>query len=75
MLPLHCVIVENTFTSIPDMGKRLFQIFVIDYIPHWCFKNLYQSIKIMRHIKVPVLFISGAQDELVPPPMMRQLFE
>lgn len=31
---------ENTFTSIPDMAKRLFHIFVIDYIPYWIYKNL-----------------------------------
>ncbi|CAF4661630.1 unnamed protein product, partial [Rotaria magnacalcarata] len=24
--PLYAVIVENTFTSIPDMAKRLFQV-------------------------------------------------
>lgn len=29
----------------------------------------------MRHINVPVLFLSGAQDELVPPQMMQKLHE
>lgn len=38
--PLHCVMLENTFTSIPEMAKRLFQVFLLDYIPHWCYKNL-----------------------------------
>jgi hypothetical protein len=38
--PLHSVIVENTFTSIPDMAKRLFQVFVLDYVPNWCYKNV-----------------------------------
>ncbi|CAF1238336.1 unnamed protein product [Rotaria sordida] len=74
-LPLYCVIVENTFTSIPDMAKRLFQVFIIDYIPTWCYKNVFSSIKKIRHIKVPVLFLSGAQDELVPPQMMQKLHE
>lgn len=29
----------------------------------------------IRHITVPVLFISGAQDELVPPQMMQRLHD
>jgi len=73
--PLHSVIVENTFTSIPDMAKRLFQVFVLDYVPNWCYKNVYPSITKIRHIKVPVLFLSGGQDELVPAAMMEKLHE
>ncbi|CAF0998244.1 unnamed protein product [Adineta ricciae] len=73
--PLHCVIVENTFTSIPDMAKRLFQFFILDYIPTCYYKNLYSSISKIRHIKVPILFLSGEQDELVPPQMMRKLHD
>ncbi|CAF4896164.1 unnamed protein product, partial [Rotaria socialis] len=38
--PLYAVIVENTFTSIPDMAKRLFQVSVLDYVPNWCYKNV-----------------------------------
>jgi hypothetical protein len=38
--PLYAVIVENTFTSIPDMAKRLFQVVVLDYVPNWCYKNV-----------------------------------
>ena len=38
--PLYAVIVENTFTSIADMAKRLFQVFILDYIPIWCYKNV-----------------------------------
>ncbi len=38
--PLYCVILENTFTSISDMAKRLFQVFVLDYVPIWCYKNV-----------------------------------
>lgn len=38
--PLHCVILENTFTSIPDMAKRLFQVFILDYVPGCYYKNM-----------------------------------
>ncbi|CAF1213376.1 unnamed protein product [Rotaria sp. Silwood1] len=74
-LPLYCIILENTFTSIPDMAKKLFQFFLLDYIPTWCYKNVFASIKKIRHIKVPILFLSGAQDELVPSQMMQKLHE
>lgn len=39
-IPLHSVIVENTFTSIAGMAKRLFGVFLLDYIPNWCYKNV-----------------------------------
>jgi hypothetical protein len=42
--PLYAVIVENTFTSIPDMAKRLFQVSVLEYVPNWCYKNVVRSI-------------------------------
>lgn len=42
---LHAVIVENTFTSIADMAKRLFQVFLLDYIPVWCYKNVVGGIE------------------------------
>ncbi|CAF0990898.1 unnamed protein product [Rotaria magnacalcarata] len=73
--PLYAVIVENTFTSIPDMAKRLFQVSVLDYVPNWCYKNVYPSLSKMRSIKVPILFLSGGQDELVPSQMMEKLHE
>ncbi|UJR31466.1 hypothetical protein I4U23_018955 [Adineta vaga] len=73
--PLYCVVVENTFTSIPDMAKRLFQFFIIDYIPSCYYKNMFSSISKIRHIKIPLLFLSGEQDELVPPQMMRKLHD
>jgi pimeloyl-ACP methyl ester carboxylesterase len=73
--PLYAVILENTFTSIPEMGKRLFQVFILDYVPIWCYKNVFSSITKIRHINVPVLFLSGERDELVPPQMMQKLHE
>ena len=34
-----CLIVENTFTSLIDIGKHIFDIKVIHYLPEWCHKN------------------------------------
>ncbi|XP_022233890.2 protein ABHD13 [Drosophila obscura] len=59
---LMCAIVENTFSSIPDMAVELVHPSV-KYIPNLLYKNKY-----------PFLFISGLADNLVPPRMMRALY-
>ncbi len=33
------MVVENTFTSIPDVAKALFNFRVIRSLPEWCYKN------------------------------------
>ncbi|XP_011502523.1 PREDICTED: alpha/beta hydrolase domain-containing protein 13 isoform X2 [Ceratosolen solmsi marchali] len=72
---IWCLIVENTFTSIPDMAMNLIKSKIIQYIPIFCYKNKYLSIYKIHSISVPTLFISGRQDKLVPPKMMDELFE
>jgi len=57
------------------MAKRLFQVFVLDYVPNWCYKNVFPSLTKIRNVKVPILLLSGGQDELVPPQMMEKLHE
>ena len=34
---LSAVIVENTFSSLPDIGRVIFEVF--SFVPDWCFKN------------------------------------
>ena len=75
------LIIENTFTSIPDISRHLFpgrnrtllsRLFHL--IPNWFYKNRYESLKKISHVKVPICFISGLADELIPPEMMAKLF-
>jgi len=33
------VIVENTFTSIADVARGMFDFRVLHYLPDWCYKN------------------------------------
>ncbi|XP_034667403.1 protein ABHD13 isoform X2 [Drosophila subobscura] len=61
---LMCAIVENTFSSIPEMAVELVHPSV-KYIPNLLYKN---------KCSVPFLFISGLADNLVPPRMMRALY-
>jgi hypothetical protein len=72
---LAAVIVENTFTSIPDMARSMFDIIILHYLPDWCFKNKYPSRCLVSRITLPTLFMCGLQDNLVPPRMMQELYE
>ena len=69
---IAAVIVENTFTSIADM------IDVVMSFLSWAkllLRNPWRSIDIVDKIQIPFLFISSSADELVPPVMMKALYE
>ncbi|XP_063601210.1 protein ABHD13-like [Penaeus indicus] len=69
------MILENTFTSIPDMAKVLFSnVKFLAKLPEWCHKNKYLSKYKMCRVVVPTLFLSGQADSLVPPRMMMELY-
>ncbi|XP_018795086.1 PREDICTED: protein ABHD13 [Bactrocera latifrons] len=70
---IMCAIVENTFTSIPEMAVELVHPSA-NLIPKCCFKNKYLSSWKIGKCSVPFLFISGLADNLVPPRMMRTLY-
>lgn len=68
---LRGIVVENTFTSINDMIDKV--------IPALRFakplnRNNWDSLKRIRSIRLPIMFISGLRDELCPPEHMRILY-
>ncbi|XP_033223764.1 protein ABHD13 isoform X2 [Belonocnema kinseyi] len=63
------LILENTFTSIPDMSTVLIGS-KLRYLPQIFYKN-----KKIRSLTVPTFFISGLADKLVPPEMMTELYK
>lgn len=71
---IWCLVVENTFTSIPEMAKVLLQWRVLNYLPLICYKNKFLSNYKILFLRVPTLFISGMADTLVPPRMMSELY-
>lgn len=71
---IWCLIVENTFTSIPDMAKVLLRWKFLKYLPIFCYKNKFLSNQKVRQLRIPTFFISGAADGLVPPSMMSELY-
>ena len=71
---IAALIVENTFTSIPDIGRTLFNCRIIRFLPNWYYKNQFNSMAKVSAITAPVLFMSGLSDELIPSPMMTSLY-
>lgn len=67
------LIVENSFTSIDDMID-----IVIPTLKHFKFlsRNKWNNMeKIQNFVDLPILFISGQADELIPPRQMKMLYE
>ncbi len=67
------LIVESTFTSIIDVArlKTPYRLFPLDLIVHQRFDSL---IKVAQ-LRVPVLYIHGTNDHLIPFEMSRLLYE
>ena len=67
------LIVESAFTSIVDLANRLpkYRIFPNELIV----RQRFESIKKVGRLKVPVLYIHGTDDNLVPHEMSRKLYE
>ncbi|NXN77182.1 ABHDD protein, partial [Bombycilla garrulus] len=72
---ISAIVVENTFLSIPYMASTLFSFFPMRYLPLWCYKNKFLSYRKISQCRMPSLFISGLSDQLIPPVMMKQLYE
>ena len=69
-LPLAGVIVENTFTNIADMVDHLMPLVA----PLKCLilRIKWDSLPIVAKLTMPILFLAGAKDELVPHPHMQR---
>jgi len=67
------LIVESAFTSIVDMAKLepAYRIFPLSLMVH----QRFDSRKKVRHLQVPVIYIHGTQDSLVPYGMSRVLYK
>jgi len=63
------VITDGTFTSIRELGQRMFP-----YVPvGWLVQNQFDSLARMPRIRAPVLIVHGANDRLVPADMAPRL--
>ena len=64
------LILESTFTSIPAMAAKKFQI---PLLPHLVTQR-YNTLAIIEQIQVPVLLSHGPDDTLIPFKMSQQLY-
>jgi len=69
--PARGLIMESAFTSVPAMAKHVLPLPGISRLVRTGFDNR----KALAELDLPLLFIHGEQDELVPFQMGRELFE
>jgi len=65
------LIAESTFSSMTDMGKRQYKFLPVD----WLLNQRFDSLDKVDKLKIPVLYIHGTLDALVPYVMSEQLFD
>jgi len=69
---VKALILENTFTSIPDMVDHLFPY--LKFFKHIVLRISWNSLQKIGNLEQPIFFINGDKDELVPPKLMETLF-
>lgn len=58
----RALILESTFTSVPDLGQQTYPIFPVRLISHYS----YNTLEYLRKVKIPVLVIHSPNDEMIP---------
>jgi pimeloyl-ACP methyl ester carboxylesterase len=71
--PISGVILENTFTNIPDMVNAVMP--KIAFLKFLVLRIDWPSLTRIKAITCPIMFISGDKDELVPTKLMQQLYD
>jgi fermentation-respiration switch protein FrsA (DUF1100 family) len=67
--PVRALILDSTFTSIPEMAKTRFPL-----LPSFVIKTKMDSLSKISQIGCPLLMIHSLQDEVVPFQMSEQLY-
>lgn len=67
------MILENTFCSISDIVDHIFPL--LSYFKNIIQRIYWPSIDRIPNIKVPLLFIVGLNDEIVPPNHISRLHD
>jgi uncharacterized protein len=65
------LIVESSFTSVPEMARHIYRFPMAERIP----KSRFDSLGTIARVKVPVLIIHGTRDQVIPFEMGRRLYE
>jgi fermentation-respiration switch protein FrsA (DUF1100 family) len=65
------LIVESSFTSVHDMGRKLFPYLPVKFLIRYDFNSLEK----IRNVTVPVLITHSPDDDMIPYSMGERLFE
>ncbi|KAJ1558064.1 hypothetical protein HK096_003751 [Nowakowskiella sp. JEL0078] len=65
------LILENTFLSLPKLIPSVFPI--LRYFSFLCHQKWPTNVEIVKLSKIPILFLSGSKDELIPQRHMMEL--
>mmetsp|Transcript_98256 Transcript_98256/g.204931 ORF Transcript_98256/g.204931 Transcript_98256/m.204931 type:complete len:388 (-) Transcript_98256:118-1281(-) len=67
------LILENTFASISSLVDSLFPFLAFQSLKERFLRIKWESVERIADLEVPLLFLTGAQDEIVPPTHSRAL--
>mmetsp|Transcript_44695 Transcript_44695/g.100366 ORF Transcript_44695/g.100366 Transcript_44695/m.100366 type:complete len:331 (+) Transcript_44695:87-1079(+) len=74
--PLPCgVILENTFVSVSAVVDALFPIIAFKSLKDRFLRLRWETVDRIRDIEVPLLFLSGEKDEMIPPWHSKELHQ
>ncbi|MGF1486742.1 MAG: alpha/beta hydrolase [Prochloraceae cyanobacterium] len=67
------LIIEGSFTSIREMirYKKIYELFPID----WLLEQRFDSINKVKSLPMPILFVHGLEDRIVPAKMSQSLYD
>jgi len=65
------LIIESTFTSVPDVAAKAYPIFPVRLLTRYKFP----TVEYIRNVTCPVLVIHSKDDEMIPFKLGRQLFD
>lgn len=71
------LILENTFTSIYDVAAHFIPNFIypVRFLLLLATQGSYNSLAKIKNVRIPILFVKGLKDKLVPPAQMARLEE
>lgn len=69
--PFDGLILQSTFTSLPDMARVTWPNLPLHYFTG----NLFNTLGVLRGLKVPLLLMHGAADEVAPVWMAHRLYD
>ncbi len=68
--PVKGIIIEGGFSSGKDMAAKIYP-----FLPRFIFSDIFDSISKIKDIHVPILFIHGREDEVVPFKLAYKLYQ